>query len=167
MAAAISGVAFVALAADARAENDNVNEGVCQPQAGHLSPPNSTTKSITVEAPEGKLISGYCVKAGSIKQGNGPEYVTVDPPAASVTITHSSGKDISHYVVFYINKPVDPPVTVPEDPDPDPTTTTTVPDPDPTTTTTVPETELIPPLVIERSAPVAPEAAAVAPSYTG
>ena len=43
------------------------------------------------------LITGYCVKAGSIHQGLGPEYVTVNPPVASMTITHSSTKDVSHY----------------------------------------------------------------------
>lgn len=60
-------------------------------------------KTITVTAPEGKRISRYCVKAGSINQDLGPEYVVVDPTAKSVTISHSSGKDISHYSVEYAN----------------------------------------------------------------
>ncbi len=47
--------------------------------------------SVTVEAPEGELISGYCVKAGSAKQGEGEGgayFVELDEPAASVTITY-------------------------------------------------------------------------------
>ncbi|MDQ3542817.1 MAG: hypothetical protein M3431_02970, partial [Actinomycetota bacterium] len=43
-------------------------EGVCD--GTHLPAPGGT--SVTVTAPEGMLISGYCVKAGSIEQGNGP-----------------------------------------------------------------------------------------------
>ncbi len=53
--------------------------------------------TLTITAPDGFLITGYCVKAGSENQGNGPEYYVVDPPAASVVIGHSTGKAISHY----------------------------------------------------------------------
>ncbi len=113
------------------AAGNEENEGVCQPQTEHLFPVGDAPE-ITITAPEGQLIVGYCVKAGSIKQGNGPEYVTVDPPAASVTITHSSGKDISHYTVSY--GPVTTTTTVPEE-----TTTTTVGEETTTTTTTVEE----------------------------
>lgn len=120
-------------------EGNPDNEGVCQPQSAHIKPPNETTKSITITAPEGKLISAYCVKAGSIKQGNGPEYVTLTPPQESVTISHSSGKDISHYTVTYVDKP-----TVPE-------VTTTVPGGSDPVPTTVPEDELIPTLTVERT----------------
>lgn len=137
------------------------NPGVCQPQDQHQTP-SSTTAQVTVTAPAGQLISGYCVKAGSAQQGNGPEYVTIDPPATQVTITHSSGKDISHYVVSYV-----PATTTSEGP------TTTVPD---STTTTIPETTttvpdgsattgppvLIPPVSLER-----PEAVVADPSFAG
>jgi hypothetical protein len=109
------------------------NEGVC---AGtHLYPPNDSTESLVITAPEGKLISGYCVKAGSIHQGNGPEYVTVNPPAKTVTISHSSGKDISHYTVTYVDDTT--PTTVPEVTTTVPEVTTTIPE----TTTTLPEPE--------------------------
>ena len=57
--------------------------------------------SVTVTAPEGMVITGYCVKAGSAKQGDGPVFVTLDEPATTVTIMHPSGKAISHYTVFY------------------------------------------------------------------
>ena len=53
--------------------------------------------TLTLTAPDGFVITGYCVKAGSAKQGNGPELYVLDAPAASVVISHSSGKDISHY----------------------------------------------------------------------
>lgn len=56
---------------------------------------NDTT--LTITAPDGFVVTGYCVKAGSAKQGNGPESYVVDPPATSVVISHSSGKGISHY----------------------------------------------------------------------
>ena len=81
---------------------------------------------VTISAPEGFLISGYCVKAGTT-----PEYVEVDPPAQTVTIRHSTGKAVSHYSVSYVEVPTTTTTTVPEA-----TTTTTVPE----TTTTVPET---------------------------
>ena len=55
--------------------------------------------TLTVTAPDGYVITGYCVKAGSEKQGNGVESYVVDPPATSVVISHSSGKAISHYSV--------------------------------------------------------------------
>ena len=53
--------------------------------------------TLTLEADDGYVITGYCVKAGSEKQGLGAEYYVVDPPATSVEISHSSGKAISHY----------------------------------------------------------------------
>lgn len=84
---------------------------VCQPQGEHRWPGHDV-KSVTVDAPEGKIITGYCVKAGSINNGYGPEYVD-GLSDESVTITHSSGKDISHYVVFYDDKPEPPPTTLP------------------------------------------------------
>jgi LPXTG-motif cell wall-anchored protein len=69
--------------------------------------------SLVVTAEPGYLITGYCVKAGSDKQGNGPENYVVNPPAAEVTITHSSGKAISHYTL----------ITIETEPSPSPTPT--------------------------------------------
>lgn len=79
-------------------------ENVCGPlDTGHLSA--GTKKSLLITAPAGKLIAEVCVKAGSIKQGDGPEYTTVTPPSKTYTISHSSGKDISHYSVRYVTAP--------------------------------------------------------------
>ncbi|MFJ6001792.1 excalibur calcium-binding domain-containing protein [Arthrobacter sp. NPDC092385] len=56
-------------------------------------------RTVTLAAPEGMVITGYCVKAGSGNQGDGPEYVVLDPAgyAATLVISHSSGKAVSHY----------------------------------------------------------------------
>lgn len=101
--------------------------------------------SVTVSAPEGYLIDGYCVKAGSSKQGLGPVYVDVDPPQATITITYPDGKAVSHYALSYTEVPpssttttsttttTEPPTTTSTS-----TTTTTV-SPTSTSTTTVPE----------------------------
>lgn len=110
-ALAVAGVVGVVGAAGAPV-TANGNPGVCQPQTDHRYPPNETTKSLIIDAPEGMLISGYCVKAGSINQDTdetelGPVEVTVSPPASSVEISHPSGKDISHYIVFYVEVEVE------------------------------------------------------------
>ena len=68
---------------------------------------------LEISAPEGFVITEYCVKAGSVQQGNGPEYVTVDPPTRTVIIEHPSGKDISHYSYSYEPEPTTPPTTPP------------------------------------------------------
>lgn len=73
------------------------------PKAGKVDV-TGNHKTVTITAPEGKLIAGYCVKAGSAKQNLGPVTVWLDEPVASVTITRPSGKDISHYTVFYVPK---------------------------------------------------------------
>lgn len=139
----------------------NDNPQVCS--GTHITPVGNQT-SITVTAPDDQLISAYCVKAGSLKQGNGPVYVIVDPPAKTVTITHPSGKDISHYTVTFVNAfggttttTVEPTTTttiVDESTTttavPNETTTTTVITPD-EPTTTVGEPQVIPPVVITRT----------------
>lgn len=102
----VAGLVGVAGASPVSAQS--TNPGVCE--GTHITPPANTTE-VTVTAPEGQLISGYCVKAGSENQGLGPEYVTLDEPATSVTIEYTMSdtvKDISHYVVTYVDAP--PPV---------------------------------------------------------
>ena len=84
-------------------------EGVCQPSDEHRYP-TATTASLTVTAPTGFEITGYCVKAGSVNNGDGPEVTTLTTPTSSVTISHSSGKNISHYVIYLA--PVPPPADV-------------------------------------------------------
>ena len=77
---------------------------VCPPlDTGHLSAGNAV--SYTITAPEGQLIAEVCVKAGSTQQGNGPESTTLSTPSKTTTISHSSGKQISHYSVRYVDAP--------------------------------------------------------------
>lgn len=56
--------------------------------------------SVTVTAPEGMVITGYCVKAGSINQGDGPIYFD-GLSLTSLVISYPSGKAVSHYSVSY------------------------------------------------------------------
>jgi hypothetical protein len=90
-----------------------VEEGVCDDlDSGKIDVGGSVT-SLEISAPEGNVITEYCVKAGSIKQGDGPEYVLVDPPTQTVVIEHSTGKDISHYSFSFELAPTTPPTTPP------------------------------------------------------
>ncbi|SDS81147.1 hypothetical protein SAMN04489860_2428 [Paraoerskovia marina] len=59
-------------------------------------------QGVQVDAPDGLVIVGYCVKAGSSKgrSGGGQEVNYLDDGVDSLTITHSSGKDVSHYQVL-------------------------------------------------------------------
>lgn len=97
-------------------------EDVC-PEEGKAQP-GGNQPSVLVTAPDGMVITGYCVKAGSAQQEEGPEYEYFDSPVTEVTITHSSGKDISHYTVFYAPAPTPTPTPTPsEEPTPTPTPT--------------------------------------------
>jgi hypothetical protein len=94
--AMVFGVLTVAAPAGATDENPGVCDGL---DSGKIDVANGTM-SVFIEAPAGQLIDQYCIKAGSIHQGLGPQYVTVDPPVQSMTITYDftdPPKDISHY----------------------------------------------------------------------
>ena len=67
----------------------------------HLSPPDNTTESFTYTAPDGYLIAGWCVKAGPTAENHDLS----GAPVASVTIAHSSGKEVSHYSVVLVKAP--------------------------------------------------------------
>jgi hypothetical protein len=78
-------------------ENDQVCSGLDSGKIDTTGDPGS----VTLTAPDGQLITGYCVKAGSEQSGDGPVYVNLDEPQQSVTITYPGGKAISHYSVDY------------------------------------------------------------------
>ena len=99
---------------------------VCGPLDSGKIDTSGDPQTVTVTAPEGFLVSGYCVKAGSSKQGDGPVYVTVDPPVASITFGYPSGKAVSHYSASWVEVEV-PPTT-------EPPTTTVPPTTEPPTT---------------------------------
>lgn len=98
-------------------------------------------QTVTLVAPEGTLIDGYCVKAGSDKQEDGgPVYVNLLQPVSTVTILHPTGKGISHYsfstTPVVVVEPTQEPTVAPTTPAPKPTT----PAPEPTTPAPVPTT---------------------------
>lgn len=106
--------------------------------------------SLTLTAPEGTLIDGYCVKAGSANQEDGgPVYVDLLEPVSSVTISHPTGKGISHY--SFSTTPivvVEPSPTLPseepaptEEPVPSEEPTSPTPEPEPTVVPTTPAPE--------------------------
>ena len=127
-------------------------------------------KEVPVEAPEGKLISGYCVKAGSEKQGEdkgGAYFVTLDEPAASVTITYpwGGGRDVSHYALVYVDVTESTPSPTPTEPGEEPTVAPTEPGEEPTVAPTEPGEEPTVAPTDETSEPdVAPTDESVAPA---
>jgi hypothetical protein len=94
-------------------------------------------KTVTVTAPDGKLISGYCVKAGTEALS-----FVVEPPVKTLVIDHPNKDSVSHYSLTYVDVcefdatlPVGHPDCAPPTTTLPPTTTTTTTLP-PTTTTT-------------------------------
>ena len=86
----------------AQAGSPAVASDVCSGE--HLTPPPGVDEtSFTYTAPDGYLVSGWCVKAGPTA-----EYHDADDghghalPAKSVTITHSTGKEVSHFSVVLV-----------------------------------------------------------------
>lgn len=57
-------------------------------------------KSIAYTAPDGYLVSSWCVKSGTEA-----EVHDLNPPAKTITIAHTSGKGISHYSVTLVKAP--------------------------------------------------------------
>jgi hypothetical protein len=100
LAAAFATVVFYATPALADHNANHCPAGT----SGVISTSGDPT-SVTVTAPAGFLISGYCVKAGSENSGDGPVNVVVDPPQASVTITYPGGKAVSHYSYTLVAAP--------------------------------------------------------------
>ncbi|QAY68968.1 hypothetical protein [Xylanimonas protaetiae] len=127
--------------------------------------------TVTLHAPEGKLISAYCVKAGSDKQGLGPKIVVLDTPAAEVTIAYAdvakhSCKKISHYSVAYVDAPptsAPPVLTATPAASPTPTTSAT-PTPAATPTATRSATPTPTPAPSVSGSPFAAPSPAPAPS---
>lgn len=60
--------------------------------------------TLTLTAPEGELISAYCLKSGSGDLG--PKLVVLDEPVAEIVVAYPAGgkaKAISHYAVEYVD----------------------------------------------------------------
>jgi len=94
--------------------------------------------TVHFDIPEGSTVT-VCVKAGSAKQGDGPENHVL---TADADLDHSSHKDISHVSVISVMTPTTPPPTTPPPTTPPPTTPppTTPPPTTPPPTTPPPTT---------------------------
>ena len=93
---------------------------MCIPLSSGKVDTTGDLRSVTVTAPEGYKIRRYCVKAGAAPASGGPVYVTVDPPRQTVTITHPTGKAVSHWSIEYASCTTTP-VEPDESPGPEPT----------------------------------------------
>lgn len=84
---------------------------VCLPLGDGKVDTKGDPMTVLLTAPEGMVITGYCVKAGSDGQGDGPEYPDLRPDQLNLNsfeISHSSGKAISHYSFSYAPAPTTP-----------------------------------------------------------
>lgn len=73
----------------------------------HLTPPKGDEQSFAYTAPDGFLVASWCVKAGTTT-----EIHAVSPPSKTVTIEHSSGKEVSHFSVVLVPAPDEKPLTI-------------------------------------------------------
>lgn len=94
----------------------HINEGVCLELDSGKIDTTGDPLSVTVTAPEGMVITGYCVKAGSENQGDGPVYID-GLSLTTLLVAYPSAKGVppkavSHYSVSYGLAPIVwPPVT--------------------------------------------------------
>jgi LPXTG-motif cell wall-anchored protein len=127
----LAGAAVVFSAAPAYAENipteppEGASDQVCEEGDSTKIDLDGTDSTFVITAEEGFVITAFCVKAGDDASDAGVEYYLVDPPTNTVTISHSTGKGISHYSFIQ------------EEPEPEPTPTPT-PTPEPTPEPTTP-----------------------------
>jgi len=101
------GVALLAASsAQATGAGSHDNDQVCSGLDSGKIEVSGDKLSITVTAPDGMLISGYCVKAGSTNAGDGPHYVTLTSPQKTLTLTYTDSdgkpKALSHYSLSYV-----------------------------------------------------------------
>lgn len=94
------------------------SDAVCAPLDSGKIDVRGELQAVTPPIKPGKLITGYCVKAGSVNQGNGPAYRTLPEPVPTYAISHPSGKAVSHYSLSYINAAPAPTTPAPTTPAP-------------------------------------------------
>ena len=115
---------------------------ICGPLDSGKIDTSGDPQTVTVTAPAGNLITGYCVKAGNVASGvQAVVYVDVIPPQETVVISHPSQKAVSHYSYSYapLTTTTTTSTTVPQ------STTTTAPTTTSSTTTIV---EIFPPTTV-------------------
>lgn len=114
------------------------NEGVCSGEKFDVEDlPVTTSDGVIItlvddgtvhfDLPDGATSATVCVKAGSIKQGNGPEVIVIDEDS---DLDHSSGKDLSHVSVIDVVFGESPSPTPSPSPEPEPSETPS-PEPEP------------------------------------
>ena len=95
-------LALTTTSAHADKAGDDGNDGkVCRELDSGKIDTKGDPQAVKVEAPEGLVITGYCVKAGSLKQGDGPVYVELEKATSVLVIRHPSKKAVSHYSLSY------------------------------------------------------------------
>lgn len=80
---------------------------ICEPYDSGKIDTVGDPATVEVTAPAGKLISGYCVKAGTVKV-----FVPVTPPAKVVIVDHPTKDSVSHYSLVYVDEPAADPIRV-------------------------------------------------------
>lgn len=104
MTAAALAIGGIAVAAPAVAtQPDFICEGYDSGKIDTVGDP----ATVEVTAPADKLISGYCVKAGTEKF-----FIEVNPPAKVVVVDHPEKDSVSHYSLVYVDEPKPEPITV-------------------------------------------------------
>lgn len=91
LAAAAGTILTLALAGamPANAHDDDGGDKVCDALDSGKIDTHGDPQTVTVTAPAGQKIVSYCVKAGSINQGDGPVYVTLAEPVTTLVIPGS------------------------------------------------------------------------------
>jgi len=92
---------------------DGASDQICEELDSTKINLGDGNETFVITAPAGEVITMVCVKSGDDNSGGGPEYYLVEPPANSVTISHSTGRDISHYSFASELPPTEPPATEP------------------------------------------------------
>jgi hypothetical protein len=103
---------------------EGASDQICEELDSGKSTEGGLGKTEEISAPEGMVITAVCVKSGADASGGGPEYYFVDAPTNSVTISHSTGKEISHFSFAY--EPAPTPMAASTSTSAEPTPTPTV-----------------------------------------
>ena len=97
VAATMVGALALTLAVGALPAQATPHESVCEPLDSGKIDTTGDPATVSVTAPVGQLIDGYCVKAGTTNY-----FVPVEPPQQTVVIDHPDKDSVSHYSVSYV-----------------------------------------------------------------
>ena len=84
---------------DVAVQNGGNTGQVCDVPFGTTKVESPTPEQLVVTAEPGFVIDKICVKAGSDNQGDGVEWIDGNG-ATTITVSHSSGKKVSHFVAY-------------------------------------------------------------------